>query len=100
MHTFFVELLVGAFLLAVWTDARFPSIAPRTIGRLILHNALSIVISTFIAGSAISALIEAGGGVGIFAAIFMVALPALTYVLLGGVWALKLTRDYMGGRFH
>ena len=99
MHTFFVELLIGAFLLAVWTDARFPSIAPRTVGRLILHSAMSIIITTFVAGSAISALI-ATGELGIFAAIFMVALPALTYVLLGGVWALKLTRDHMDGRFR
>ena len=98
MHTFFVELLIGAFLLAVWTDARFPSIAPRTIGRLILHATLSLIITTFIAGSVISALI-ATGKLGIFAAIFIVALPTLTYVLLGGVWALKLTRDHMGGRF-
>ena len=96
MHTFFVELLVGAFLLAVWTDARFPAIAPRTVARLIFHSALAMIICTFMARSAISTLIAAGA-LGAYAAIFMVALPALTYVLLGGVWALKLTRDHMGG---
>lgn len=87
--TFVLALTVGAALLALWTHARFPSLAPERLGRTMLHAALAFAVLTFATHVVDSALIT-------FAAIFVVLLPALVYAFLSAIWVLKIAQTAFG----
>lgn len=85
--SFTLTLTLGAALLAVWLDARFPGIRPKTVAQGLTHA----VIGAF---SVLGAAGFLGLVYGIRQVIFMglvllVFLPALTYSLLAGLWMLR-----------
>lgn len=87
--TFVLALAAGAGLLAVWTHARFPSLAPERLGWALLHTgAAMLVLRT------LPFVFDAGAGT--WLAIFGVALPALVYALLAAIWMLRLVQTALG----
>jgi hypothetical protein len=95
-EAFLLLFAVAAFVLAVWVDVRFPRLIPGTMGRLAVHVVAATLICAIGIGPAMEPLL-ASGVAGKIAAIVAVALPALTYGMLGGVWAFRMTRAAMGG---
>ena len=88
--TFVLALAVGAALLAAWTHARFPSLAPERLGRTIAHLVVASVLLQVTPGL--------GGSVGVFAAVFLLVLPALVYAMLSAIWMLEHARTALGHR--
>jgi hypothetical protein len=81
-------LTAGAALLALWTHARYPALAPERTGSTLLHAALAFVL--------LVATPAAGASLATFAGIFLVLLPALVYALLSTIWVLKLAQAALG----
>ncbi len=84
---FTLTLTLGAALLALWLDSRFPALRPKTAAQGLTHAAVGVF--TMLGAAVLLHLVF-----GIRQAIFMglvlgVFLPALTYALLSGLWMLR-----------
>lgn len=86
---FVLVLTVGAALLAVWIQARFPSLAPERLGRTMLHAGVAFVVLKVIVHLGGSTLTTLG-------AIFLVLLPALVYSLLCMLWMVRHFQTALG----
>ena len=87
--TFVLVLAAGAALLAMWTHARFPSLAPEGLGGTVLHSASAFVLLKF------AASVE-GGAVSVLAPLFLLVLPALVYALLCAIWVILHAQTALG----
>jgi hypothetical protein len=87
-------LLVGAFALALWVDARFPQLAPKDLRRALLHTGVSLIAS--------QVLIAAGLQIGqstpslMLVMIVAVIIPSLVYCLIAGIWVMKVAQQAIG----
>jgi hypothetical protein len=84
MHpaVFIVALIVGAAALALWTDVRFPKLAPSSITARLVNAGvatLALVLIPF----------PAEAGVLLFFAVMGLFLPVLGYAFLTGLWLLR-----------
>lgn len=87
--TFVLALAAGAALLAVWTHARFPALAPERLGRAILHVAVAMLALKVLP-------LALDSGLNTYLALFGAALPALAYALLAALWMLRLAQSALG----
>jgi len=88
---FTLTLTLGAALLAVWFDARFPALRPKSIAHGFIHAALGVFTMFGAAG-----LLQLAYGIpqGAFMALVLgVFWPALVYALLAGLWMLRALAD-------
>jgi hypothetical protein len=92
-----LALTLGGALLAVWLDARFPVLRPKTVAQGLIHSVVAVFILQGAAG-----LLQLVYGIpdGAFMALVLgVFLPSLTYALLAGLWMLRaLTNLTLAGR--
>lgn len=87
--SFTTSLLCGAFLLAVWFDARFEPLRPASIGRRIVHVAASCVLLQLAAFGAGLLDPENGGAVRALAVVLAVLLPVFVYTFVSALWILR-----------
>ena len=86
---FVQALAVGAFLLAVWCDARLSEQRPATLLRRIVHVAVSgVLLQLACIGVALVAPTDSGAARQL-TAVFAVLMPALVYTFLTGLWLLR-----------
>jgi hypothetical protein len=89
-ETFLLLFVLGASALAIWIAARLPRLAPTTFTSGGMHLAAAALV-----GSALGPALEAVPGLpsrtSLLVALFVVALPAITYMLLVGLWLVQLT---------
>jgi len=88
-ETFLVLFVLGAAALAVWFAQRLPGLAPRSFLAAAVHLAAALVAGSFL-GPALQLVPGQPGLPAVLTALFVIALPALTYMLLAGVWLLML----------
>jgi hypothetical protein len=82
-----LTLTLGAALLALWLDTRFPALRPKTAAHGLTHAAIGVFAMLGAAG-----LLQFVYGIpqtAFMAIVLGVFLPALTYALLGGLWMLR-----------
>jgi hypothetical protein len=95
-HSFALILVFGSALLAFWLAARFPGLAPSTLGYAILH-----ALAGFAAVRAIPDLVSAftglGGRAGPFIVSFGIFLPLMTYAFLTGLWVMRFIQRSLSG---
>ncbi len=77
-------LVVGAALLALWVACRFPGFGPSNLMTAFMH-----VAATFCVGFGLAPTMGLATGGGVLLAVFGVALPALTYMFLAGIWLMR-----------
>lgn len=85
---FAVSLVIGAALLALWVDVRFPLrdlTLQRIVGHAIAALALLFVIPANVASQTVG-----------FVVVFALVLPALVYMSLSAVWFVRFTRSSLG----
>ena len=90
---FTVTLTLGAALLAVWFDVRFPGLRPRNVAQGFAHAAIGVFAMFGAVG-----LLQLVYGIpqGAFMALVLgVFGPALVYALLAGLWMLRALADLM-----
>jgi len=97
--TFMFIFVLGSGVLAFWVTVCRPSLAPRSFRSGGIHLAVAVVV-----GSLLSPVLHAVPGLpsaaSVLIALFALALPAITYMLLVGLWLVQLAvgRAYSAGR--
>jgi hypothetical protein len=91
---FEVAFLLGTAALALWFDARFPSLAPSDLRRALILTGAALVASHAVFMPAFDATVQRGQ---VLLAIFALALPCLWYVLLSTIWSIRLLQASLRG---
>ncbi len=89
---------LGAAVIAVWVDARFPKIAPSDLLQIIVHAAAATLVVKLVLPAGFDLTGESK--VGVLLAVFGVAFPILVYALLVGFWMLKMMQRAFAGHPH
>ena len=85
---FAVSLVVGAALLALWLDVRFP-LRDMTLQRIVGH-AIAALALIYVSPSGVASPV-----VGLVV-VFALILPALVYLCLTAVWFLRFMQSSLG----
>ena len=88
-ETFLLLFVLGAATLALWIMLCLPRLAPRSLRGSAVHVCAALLLS-FLLSPALHLVPGLPSTASVFAALFGVALPALTYMLLAGLWFLQL----------
>jgi hypothetical protein len=88
-ETFLLLFVAGAATLAVWIALCLPRLAPRSLKAATVHVCAALLLG-FVLAPALRIVPGQPGKASVLAALFGVALPALTYMLLAGLWLLQL----------
>jgi hypothetical protein len=86
---FLPVFVLGCGALALWVAQRLPGLAPRSLRAAGLHLVAALVVGTVL-GPVLRAVPGQPSALSLFVALFAVALPALTYMLLAGVWLIRV----------
>ncbi len=90
---FTVALVVGAFLLASWVDARIGDSRPESPIRRSVHVLLALVALKL--AVVLVAVVHASGvpKVTVLIAVMVFFLPALVYTFLTGLWMMRMLAE-------
>lgn len=81
--------VLGSGVLAIWVSLCRPSLAPQSFRSGGIHLAAAVVL-----GSLLSPILHAVPGLpsaaSVLVGLFLLALPAITYMLLVGIWLVQL----------
>ena len=88
-ETFLLLFLLGAALLAIWIVVRLPRLAPRSFRGAWAHLAVAFVVGAVL-GPVLHAVPGLPSQPSVLASLFLVALPAITYMFLVGMWLIQL----------
>jgi hypothetical protein len=94
-----IALAVGAALIALWVDVRFPSLEPSKLQLLIAHVAVATVVGRIAVPLAIHSSVDSTR-LALLTAVFGVAFPLVVYNLLAGLWMLKLVQRTFAGHMR
>ena len=87
---FMIALVVGAALLALWTDLRFPGLGPRSITARLVNAGLASLALVVTPVPSHSGWLQLLAVLGLF-------LPALGYAFLAGLWLLRSLQGVLLG---
>jgi hypothetical protein len=90
-----VVMGVGAFLIAVWIDYRFPTLSPKTLRVALLHLFLAIAAGNVLVPLTVGT--AADDAARLLAGVVGVGFPVLVYLFLAGVWLIKYGQRMLGG---
>ena len=93
-ETFGIAFLLGAGAIAVWLDVRFPHFAPSDLRRAIIRSGIAVAARRFLFPPIWAVAIDRGS---LLVALFGIALPCLTFLLLSTVWSIKWLQAAMRG---
>jgi uncharacterized membrane protein len=94
---FLVCFALGAAALALWALVRLPGFAPSSIRGALLHVGASLVFMHLAVPFGITYAADRGTTLAVLAGVLGAALPALTYVFVATLWALRVAQDAMPG---
>jgi hypothetical protein len=94
---FIVVMTLGAAALALWVGARFPRIGPHTLAGALIQVAVALAAGWFLVPAAISSVVRWDDTAGPLIAVLLFALPALTYLFLASLWAMRVLQQMMRG---
>jgi hypothetical protein len=84
---FMLLFVVGSGVLAVWIALRVPQIAPHSLRAAGVHVCAALLLGCLLS-PALNLVPGQPGTTSVLVALFGIALPALTYMLLAGLWLL------------
>lgn len=88
-ETFLLLFVLGSGVLAIWVAVRLPRLAPVSFRAGAMHLAAAAVIGSFL-GPVLDTVPGLPSFVSVLVALFALALPAITYMLLVGLWLVQL----------
>jgi hypothetical protein len=88
-ETFLLVFVLGAAAIAAWIALRLPRLAPQSFRAGTVHLVATLVVGAVL-GPAVRAVPGLPSELSVLAALFLVALPAITYMLLVGMWIVQL----------
>lgn len=97
----FVTLLIGigAGVIALWIDVRFPRLAPSEIPVALVHVATSVAVG-YAAGPVMEAVNSSDDPRMVLLAVFGFGFPAIVYCLLAGLWLIKVAQRMLSGNLR
>ena len=81
--------VLGSGVLAIWVSLCRPSLAPENFRSGGIHLAIALVIGVVL-GPVLHAVPGLPSAPSVLVALFILALPAITYMLLVGLWLVQL----------
>jgi hypothetical protein len=93
--TFIVVMTLGAAALALWAGARFPRMGPETLTGALIQVALALAAGWFVVPAGITSVIRWNESAGPLIGVLLFALPALTYLFLASLWAMRVLQQMM-----
>ena len=97
LGVFVIGLTVGAALLALWTSVRFPQIGPESLRGALAQVAIALLAGWFLVPAAVMAVVDWASPAGPLVAMLLFVLPALTYLFLASLWAMRVLQEMMQG---
>jgi hypothetical protein len=94
---FIVVMTLGAAALALWAGVRFPRMGPETLTGALIQVAVALMAGWFLVPAAISSVVRWDETAGPLIAVLLFALPALTYLFLASLWAMRVLQEMMRG---
>jgi hypothetical protein len=83
---FLSTFVVGAGLLALWIDVRFPKLAPQSLSKRMVAACCAAAVFGL-------APVFGGSAAAVYTTLFAIVLPLLVSSLLAAVWVLRALRD-------
>jgi hypothetical protein len=87
--TFMLLFVLGSAALAFWVAIYRPKLAPANFRSGGIHLAAALVVGSIL-GPVLHVVPGLPSTLSLFVALFVVALPAITYMLLAGMWLVQL----------
>src|SRR5512133_1479742 len=84
-ETILLVFVLGAAAIAAWVALRLPRLAPPSLRGGTVHLIATLVVGALL-GPAVHAVPGLPSQLSVLAALFLLALPAITYMLLVGKW--------------
>jgi hypothetical protein len=88
-ETFLLVFVLGAAAIAAWVALCLPKLAPKGLRGGTVHLIATLVVGALL-GPAVHAVPGLPSQLSVLAALFLLALPAITYMLLVGMWLVQL----------
>jgi hypothetical protein len=88
-ESFLLLFVLGAAAIAVWVALRLPKLAPTSLKGGTVHLVATLVVGAVL-GPAVHAVPGLPSELSVLTALFLLALPAITYMLLVGMWLVQL----------
>ena len=89
--------VLGSATLAFWVAMCRPKLAPASFRSGGIHLAVALVVGTIL-GPVLHAVPGLPSALSLFVALFAVGLPAITYMLLAGMWLVQLAAGQVAPR--
>jgi hypothetical protein len=93
-ETFLLLFVLGSAVLAFWVAFCRPSLAPTSFRSGTIHMVAALVVGSIL-GPVLHAVPGLPAELSVLAALFIVALPAITYMVLVGFWLVQLAAGQM-----
>ena len=93
-QTFCIAFLLGTAFIALWVDARFPTLAPADLNRALMRVLIAMGAGWVLFPPMWDAAISAGP---VIVALFAIAFPCLAYTLLSAIWAIRKLQAALHG---
>ena len=87
--TFMLLFVLGSGALALWLAISRPRLAPRSFRSGTIHLAMAVIVGAVL-GPVVHAVPGLPSVLSVLVALFAFALPAITYMLLVGLWLVQL----------
>jgi hypothetical protein len=88
-ESFLLLFVLGSGAIAVWIALCLPRLAPTSFRAGTIHLVATLVVG-LVLGPAVHAVPGLPSELSIMAALFLLALPAITYMMLVGMWLIQL----------
>jgi hypothetical protein len=92
VHEFLMVLTLGAGLIALWINFRFPKLAPEGIWTAAVHVGVAILVGQVILPGMNAAVPDLPPAAQALVITFVLALPTLVYVLLASIWVIRIAQ--------
>jgi hypothetical protein len=97
LGVFILAMTVGAALLALWVSVRFPRLGPETLRGALLQVAIALLAGWFVVPAAVASVVDWASPTGPLVAVLLFVLPALTYLFLATLWAMRVLQEMLQG---
>ena len=91
---FMIAFLLGSAALALWVDAVFPQLAPSDLRRALFRTGVALGLTMGLFPPIWDAAVARGPEL---VALFTIALPCLTALLLSAIWSIRQLQGAMSG---
>jgi hypothetical protein len=92
VHQFLMVLTLGAGVIALWINFRFPKLAPEGIWTAVIHVGAAILAGQVLLPGLNLAVPDLTPVARALVITFMLGLPILVYALLASIWVIRIAQ--------